>query len=69
MTVVVDQVRSLVEHVVPGGPRRLVCGRVVKPGEPELRLRGNGHVHRACATYRMRRRPEGEARLGYPPQR
>ena len=68
MPMVVDQVRSLVQQVAPGGPRCLVCGRVVRAGEPEVRLRGNGHVHRGCATYKMRRRPEGRDRLGYPPR-
>lgn len=66
MTIVLDQVRSLAGHVLPHGPRCLVCGRVVRAGEPEVRLRGDGHVHRGCATYRMRRRPEGADRLGYP---
>ena len=68
MTLVGDQVRSVVQQVISDGPRCLVCGRVVKPGEPQMRLRGHGRVHRGCATYKMRRRPEGRARLGYPPR-
>lgn len=68
MTIVIDQVRGIVEQVVPAGPRCLVCGRTVKPSDPHVRLRGHGRVHRACATYRMRKRPEGEGRLGYPPR-
>jgi hypothetical protein len=44
----------------------LVCGRAVAPHEPLMRLRGGTIVHRGCATYDMRRRRVGEARLGYP---
>jgi len=32
----------------------LSCGRPLKSEEPNMRLPGGGHVHRGCATYRMR---------------
>ena len=32
----------------------LSCGNPVSDAEPRLRLPGGGHVHRGCATYRMR---------------
>jgi len=47
----------------------LVCGRAVKDDEPAVRLRDDGRVHRGCATYSMRRRREGAARLGHPRRR
>jgi hypothetical protein len=34
--------------------RCMVCGRTVTEADERLRLRGT-HVHRSCATYRMRR--------------
>jgi hypothetical protein len=49
-----------------GHPMCLVCGRPVAPRQEQLRLRGGVVVHRACATYDMRRRRVGDARLGYP---
>jgi hypothetical protein len=49
-----------------GRPVCLVCGRAVAPQEQQIRLRGGTIVHRGCATYDMRRRRVGEARLGYP---
>jgi hypothetical protein len=54
---------------VPRGDGRqpcLVCGRSVSARDERLRLRGGVLVHRACATYDMRRRRTGSARLGYP---
>jgi hypothetical protein len=44
----------------------LVCKEVVSEGEQHVRLRGNGYVHRGCATYEMRLKPVGTARLGTP---
>ncbi|MDQ3632405.1 MAG: hypothetical protein M3417_14270 [Actinomycetota bacterium] len=47
----------------------LVCGRPVRDDEHSVRLRREGQVHRDCATYSMRRRREGAARLGHPRSR
>ncbi|MEX2252836.1 MAG: hypothetical protein WD649_01680 [Thermoleophilaceae bacterium] len=44
----------------------LVCHGVVAEGEQHVRLRGNGYVHRECATYEMRLKPVGTDRLGTP---
>ena len=43
-----------------------VCGRAVGARDERLHLRGGTAVHRACATYDMRRRRVGTDRLGYP---
>ena len=43
-------------------PICLVCRESIRPSDSRVRLRGGGAVHRVCATYRMRQRPE---RLGY----
>ena len=47
-------------------PRCLVCGRPISDSEKYIRLRGDARAHRECATYSMRRRREGQARLGHP---
>lgn len=52
-----------------GHPACLMCGRPVTAEQKQLRLRGGVVVHRACATYDMRRRRVGEGRLGYPRER
>jgi hypothetical protein len=56
---------------VMGSPRGrkpicLVCGRPIASGDQLMRLRGETVVHRRCATYSIRRRREGNERLGYP---
>jgi len=51
------------------GSSCLVCGRPVRDEESSVRLRNEGQVHRGCATYSMRRRREGTARLGHPRSR
>ena len=48
--------------------RCVLCGKPLAPREESLRMRGGSRVHRRCATYRMRRRREGLARLGFPPR-
>jgi len=50
-------------------PSCLVCGRPVRDDELSVGLRHEGRVHRGCATYSMRRRREGAARLGHPRSR
>jgi hypothetical protein len=65
--IVSPALRVLLRQVRPeAGGNCLVCGRGIASREEEIGLRGGVHVHRACATYRMRRRCEGEERLGYP---
>ena len=44
----------------------LVCGGRIGARDERVRIRGELHVHRQCATYSMRRRRTGSARLGYP---
>ena len=50
-----------------GGPSCLVCGRGVAPKDERVRVRGGELVHRGCATYSMRRKRVGAARLGFKP--
>jgi hypothetical protein len=67
MPTLLDNVRSALATPRPGGrPVCLVCGRAVTPRDDRMRLRGGAVVHRACATYDMRRRRTGAGRLGYP---
>jgi hypothetical protein len=47
-------------------PVCFACGRRISPRESRLRVRGGTVVHRACATYQLRRRRTGVERLGYP---
>ena len=42
--------------LVPPIGRCPVCGQAVRDRESMLTLRGDIHVHRACATYRTRQR-------------
>jgi len=65
MTTLLDNVRHLL-GVRHGRRLCLMCGRAVAPRDDRMRLRGGVVVHRACATYDMRRRRTGRARLGYP---
>ncbi|MFL5842073.1 MAG: hypothetical protein ACJ77Z_16610 [Thermoleophilaceae bacterium] len=41
---------------VPPLGRCLVCQKDIRPGEDWMTIRGDLHVHRGCATYRMRQR-------------
>jgi hypothetical protein len=45
-------------------PVCFACGRHISPRESRLRVRGGTVVHRACATYQLRRRRTGVERLG-----
>jgi hypothetical protein len=42
----------------------LVCLRRVRPGDERVPVPGGGHVHRGCATYRMRQHARTVRRLG-----
>jgi hypothetical protein len=44
----------------------VVCDKRIAKSQESMRVRGHERAHRACATYSMRRRRQGEARLGYP---
>jgi hypothetical protein len=67
MPPLIDSILAAMAGRREAGPACLVCGRLVRPREDRLRLRGGTIVHRACATYEMRRRRVGSGRLGYPP--
>ena len=67
MTPLLDSVRRAMATPRGGRPVCLVCGRMVAARDKPMRLRGGAMVHRGCATYDMRRRRTGSARLGYPP--
>ena len=62
----IDNIRQAMRSLRGGRPVCLMCGRAVTDGDAQMRLRGGAVVHRACATYDMRRRRTGGARLGYP---
>jgi hypothetical protein len=66
MPPLIDNIRSAMSKPRGGRPLCLMCGRAVAPRDESMRLRGGTLVHRACATYDMRRRRTGTARLGYP---
>ena len=63
---VADNVIRAIRAPVRGRTVCLVCRDVVSEQEQHIRLRGNGYVHRHCATYEMRLRPVGPDRLGTP---
>jgi hypothetical protein len=69
MLPLLDGIRDALSAPRGGRPVCMVCGRSVSPREEQLRLRGGTVVHRACATYEMRRRRVGSGRLGYPRSR
>jgi hypothetical protein len=61
-------VSSLLSVVGRAAPRRepehcLSCGHALDPDDPRIRLPGGGHVHRGCATYRMRQNDRIRRRL------
>ena len=66
MVPLIDSIRAAMNSPRGGRPVCLVCGRSVSERDECLRLRGGALVHRACATYDMRRRRVGSARPGYP---
>ncbi|MFL5869369.1 MAG: hypothetical protein ACJ766_19865 [Thermoleophilaceae bacterium] len=66
MPTLLDNVRHVLAPRLGERPVCLVCGRAVAPRDERMRLRGGVVVHRACATYDMRRRRVGSGRLGYP---
>jgi hypothetical protein len=66
MVPLIDNIRHAMRSPRGGRPVCLMCGRAVAEGDEQMRLRGGAVVHRACATYDMRRRRTGEGRLGYP---
>lgn len=66
MVPLIDNIRQAMRSPRGGRPVCLMCGRAVADGDEQMRLRGGAVVHRTCATYEMRRRRTGDARLGYP---
>jgi hypothetical protein len=66
MVDLMDNIRKAMASPRGGRPVCLVCGRRVSEDDDRLRLRGGAFVHRACATYDIRRRRTGSERLGYP---
>jgi hypothetical protein len=42
----------------------LVCLRPVRAGDERVPVPGGGHVHRGCATYRMRNHARAIRRIG-----
>jgi adenine-specific DNA methylase len=66
MVLLIDNIRQAMRSPRGGRPVCVVCGRAVSERDEQMRLRGGVLVHRACATYEMRRRRTGDARLGYP---
>jgi hypothetical protein len=66
MVPLIDNIRQAMRSPRGGRPVCLMCARAVADGDEQLRLRGGAVVHRECATYDMRRRRTGDARLGYP---
>jgi hypothetical protein len=66
MVPLIDNIRQALSSPRGGRPVCLVCGRGVSARDEQMRLRGGAIVHRACATYDMRRRRTGDGRLGYP---
>jgi hypothetical protein len=70
MTPLIENVRSVMVARSRGGkPVCFACGRTIAPGDERLRVRGGTLLHRACATYELRRRRTGTERLGYPRSR
>jgi hypothetical protein len=47
-----------------GGETCLVCSRSIRAGDERVHLPGGGHVHRGCATYRMRQHARTVRRIG-----
>lgn len=66
MAPLLNGLRSAISFGRGGHPVCIVCGRTVSSRQEPLKLRGGTIVHRECATYDLRRRRTGAARLGYP---
>jgi hypothetical protein len=66
MVPLIDNIRQAMRSPRGGRPVCLMCARAIGDRDEQIRLRGGAMVHRTCATYDMRRRRTGEARLGYP---
>ena len=66
MVPLIGNIRRAMRSPRGGRPVCLMCGRAVADGDDQMRLRGGAVVHLTCATYDMRRRRTGNARLGYP---
>jgi hypothetical protein len=47
-----------------GGETCLVCSALIRAGDERVPLPGGGHVHRGCATYRMRQHARTVRRIG-----
>ena len=47
-----------------GGETCLVCSESIRPSDERVKLPGSGHVHRGCATYRMRHHARAMRRIG-----
>jgi hypothetical protein len=45
-------------RLAPAIGRCPVCGGAIRDGDGTLTLRGGIHVHRSCATYRIRQRAQ-----------
>jgi hypothetical protein len=66
MVPLIENIRHAMRTPRGGRPVCLACGRALTGRDEQMRLRGGVLVHRACATYEMRRRRTGDERLGYP---
>ena len=52
---------------IGGGADRescLVCSAAIRASDEAMSVPGGGHVHRGCATYRMRRHARMVRRIG-----
>jgi hypothetical protein len=47
-----------------GGETCLVCSGSIRDDDERVHLPGGGHVHRGCATYRMRQHARTVRRIG-----
>jgi len=47
-----------------GGETCLVCSGTIRVADDRVPLPGGGHVHRGCATYRMRQHARAMRRIG-----
>jgi hypothetical protein len=56
---------SLIRMGAPAGSETcLVCSRSIRGSDERVRIPGGGHVHRECATYRMRQHARVVRRIG-----
>jgi hypothetical protein len=47
-----------------GAETCLVCSESIRASDERVKLPGGGHVHRGCATYRMRQHARAVRRIG-----